>query len=181
MRICEWNLHAKPLPRTYRYIRWRRASTRSDFCFGADRFVSAASIKQEEKKISSKLQGSLWSSHLPPCISAERSPCQSTDKCCGPTLGTPTKSNFLQHTQLLRVSFKMSFRPCASGCGSFLTSDNGHDRCLTCLGCKHAETAFVDGSCPHCEHMSMATLSSTSPVRRVVKTLQLRWIGTRVT
>ncbi|KAL0163759.1 hypothetical protein M9458_039512, partial [Cirrhinus mrigala] len=34
----------------------------------------------------------------------------------------------------------------------------GHDRCLTCLGRAHAEAAFVDGSCAHCERMSMATL-----------------------
>ncbi|KAL1270895.1 hypothetical protein QQF64_029911 [Cirrhinus molitorella] len=30
MRVDEWNLHAAPLPRTYGYIRWRRASTHSD-------------------------------------------------------------------------------------------------------------------------------------------------------
>ncbi|KAL0159520.1 hypothetical protein M9458_043245, partial [Cirrhinus mrigala] len=40
----------------------------------------------------------------------------------------------------------------------FLTSIDGHDRCLTCLGRAHAEAAFVDGSCAHCERMSMATL-----------------------
>ncbi|KAL0173210.1 hypothetical protein M9458_033521, partial [Cirrhinus mrigala] len=42
----------------------------------------------------------------------------------------------------------------------FLTSNDGHDRCLTCLGRKRAEAAFVDGSCVHCERMPMATLSS---------------------
>ncbi|KAL0195456.1 hypothetical protein M9458_009028, partial [Cirrhinus mrigala] len=40
----------------------------------------------------------------------------------------------------------------------FLTSSDGHDRCLTCLGRKHAEAAFVDGSCVYCECMPMATL-----------------------
>ncbi|KAL0150897.1 hypothetical protein M9458_053816, partial [Cirrhinus mrigala] len=54
----------------------------------------------------------------------------------------------------------MAFRPCVSGCGSFLTSVDGHDRCLTCLGREHAKAAFVDGSCAHCERMSMATLRS---------------------
>ncbi|KAI2650626.1 Transposon Ty3-G Gag-Pol polyprotein [Labeo rohita] len=54
----------------------------------------------------------------------------------------------------------MSFRPCVSGCGSFLTSTDGHDRCLSCLGLEHAEAAFVDGSCVHCERMSMAALRS---------------------
>ncbi|KAI2665879.1 Transposon Ty3-G Gag-Pol polyprotein [Labeo rohita] len=54
----------------------------------------------------------------------------------------------------------MAFRPCVTGCGSFLTSVDGHERCLTCLGREHAEAAFVDGSCAHCERMSMATLRS---------------------
>ncbi|KAL0199320.1 hypothetical protein M9458_007860, partial [Cirrhinus mrigala] len=40
----------------------------------------------------------------------------------------------------------MSLRPCASGCGSFLASLDGHDRCLTCLGREHAEAAFTDGT-----------------------------------
>ncbi len=57
------------------------------------------------------------------------------------------------------MSFEVSFRLCASGCGRLLTSDDWHDFCLTCLGHKHAETAFVDWSCPHCEHMSMAMMS----------------------
>ncbi|KAI2650070.1 30S ribosomal protein S3 [Labeo rohita] len=54
----------------------------------------------------------------------------------------------------------MSLRPCASGCGSFLASLDGHDRCLTCLGREHAEAAFTDGTCVHCERMSMAALKS---------------------
>ncbi|KAI2646097.1 Argininosuccinate synthase [Labeo rohita] len=54
----------------------------------------------------------------------------------------------------------MSLRPCASGCGSFLASLDGHDRCLTCLGREHAEAAFTDGTRVHCERMSMAALKS---------------------
>ncbi|KAL0150355.1 hypothetical protein M9458_054357, partial [Cirrhinus mrigala] len=54
----------------------------------------------------------------------------------------------------------MSLRPCASGCGSFLASLDGHDHCLTCLGREHAEAAFTDGSCVHCERMTMAALKS---------------------
>ncbi|KAI2651906.1 ORF V: Enzymatic polyprotein [Labeo rohita] len=54
----------------------------------------------------------------------------------------------------------MSLRPCASGCGSFLASLDGHDRCLTCLGRVHAEAAFTDGTCVHCERLSMAALKS---------------------
>ncbi len=33
-----------------------------------------------------------------------------------------------------RVFFKMPFRPCPSGCGRFLSADDGHNRCLQCLG-----------------------------------------------
>ncbi len=33
-----------------------------------------------------------------------------------------------------RVFFKMPFCPCPSGCGRFLSADDGHDRCLQCLG-----------------------------------------------
>ncbi len=45
------------------------------------------------------------------------------------------------------VFFKMPFRPCPSGCGHCLSADDGHDRCLQCLGFQHAEDAFVDDSC----------------------------------
>ncbi len=38
-----------------------------------------------------------------------------------------------------RVFFKMPFRPYPSGCGRFLSADDGHDRCLQCLGFQHAE------------------------------------------
>ncbi len=41
----------------------------------------------------------------------------------------------------------MPFHPCPSGCGRFLSADDGHDRCLQCLGFQHAEDAFVDDSC----------------------------------
>ncbi|KAL0195046.1 hypothetical protein M9458_008618, partial [Cirrhinus mrigala] len=48
----------------------------------------------------------------------------------------------------------------------FLTPSDGHDRCLTCLGREHSEMAFVDGSCPHCERMSMAALRLPSAPSR---------------
>ncbi len=54
----------------------------------------------------------------------------------------------------------MPFRPCPSGCGRFLSADDGHDRCLQCLGCRHAEAAFVDDSCVCCGCMSMISLRS---------------------
>ncbi len=54
----------------------------------------------------------------------------------------------------------MPFRPCPSGCGRFLSADDGHNRCLQCLGFQHAEGAFVDDSCVCCGHMSMISLRS---------------------
>ncbi len=54
----------------------------------------------------------------------------------------------------------MPFRPCPSGCGRFLSADEGHDRCLQCLGRRHAEAAFVDDSCVCCGRMSMISLRS---------------------
>ncbi len=59
-----------------------------------------------------------------------------------------------------RVFFKMPFRPCPSGCGRFLSADDGHDRCLQCLGRRQAEAAFVDDSCVCCGRMSMISLRS---------------------
>ncbi len=59
-----------------------------------------------------------------------------------------------------RVFFKMPFRPCPSSCGRFLSADDGHDRCLQCLGFQHAEDAFVDDSCACCGRMSMISLRS---------------------
>ncbi len=59
-----------------------------------------------------------------------------------------------------RVFFKMPFRPCPSGCGRFLSADDGHDRCLQYLGRRHAEAAFVDDSCVCCGRMSMISLRS---------------------
>ncbi len=54
----------------------------------------------------------------------------------------------------------MPFRPCPSGCGRFLSADDVHDRCLQCLGRRHAEAAFVDDSCVCCGRMSMISLRS---------------------
>ncbi len=59
-----------------------------------------------------------------------------------------------------RVFFKIPFRPCPSGCGRFLSADDGHKRCLQCLGLRHADAAFVDDSCVCCWRMSMISLRS---------------------
>ncbi|KAI2666758.1 Transposon Ty3-G Gag-Pol polyprotein [Labeo rohita] len=68
----------------------------------------------------------------------------------------------------------MSLRPCASACGSFLASLDGHDHCLTCLGREHAEAAFTDGSCVHCECMTMAALKSRRSFMRRLPLLPSR-------
>ncbi len=54
----------------------------------------------------------------------------------------------------------MLFCPCPSGCGRFLSADDGHNSCLQCLGIQHAEDAFVDDSCAFCLRMSMISLRS---------------------
>ncbi len=58
------------------------------------------------------------------------------------------------------VFLKMASRSCVSGCGRFLTSSDGHDRCPSCLGFRHAEAALVDESCSHCGNMTIAMLRS---------------------
>ncbi len=76
-------------------------------------------------------------------------------------LGTSTKrANSKKQITDDRVFFKMPFRLCPSGCGHFLSVDDGHDRCLQCLGIQHAEDAFVDDSCACCGCMSMISLRS---------------------
>ena len=51
-------------------------------------------------------------------------------------------------------------RPCSSGCGRFLSSSDGHDRCFVCLGLRHAKAALVDESCSFCGNMTISTLRS---------------------
>ncbi len=55
----------------------------------------------------------------------------------GAISGVPLVSNSPGH-----FNWEMPFRPCPSGCGRFLSADDGHDRCLQCLGFQHAEDAF---------------------------------------
>ncbi len=43
-------------------------------------------------------------------------------------------------------------------CGRNLVPGDGHDCCLSCLGIKHTEVAFVDESCSHCGGMTVAEL-----------------------
>ncbi len=59
-----------------------------------------------------------------------------------------------------RIFFKMPFHPCPSGCGHFLSADDGHDHCLQCLGFQQAEDVLVDDSCACCGRMSMTLLRS---------------------
>ncbi len=41
----------------------------------------------------------------------------------------------------------MASRLCVFGCGRFLASSDGHERCVSCLGYQHADAALVDESC----------------------------------
>ncbi len=59
----------------------------------------------------------------------------------------------------------MSYHPCVSGCGCFLAPQDGHDRCLTCLGIQHAKEAFVDGSCSSCGDMTISELRNRRNVK----------------
>ncbi len=54
----------------------------------------------------------------------------------------------------------MASRSCVSGCGRFLASSDGHDRCVSCLGFQQAEAALVDDSCSLCGNMTIAMLRS---------------------
>ncbi len=58
------------------------------------------------------------------------------------------------------VFLKMASRSCVSGCGRFLASSDGHNRCVSCLGFQHAEAALVDDSCSLCGNMTIAMLRS---------------------
>ncbi len=71
-----------------------------------------------------------------------------------------TKEQSKRAPRVTGVFLKMASRSCVSGCGRFLTSSDGHDRCPSCLGFKHAEAALVDESCSHCGNMTMAMLRS---------------------
>lgn len=52
----------------------------------------------------------------------------------------------------------MSYHLCVSGCDRCLVPQDGHVRCLTCLGIKHTEEAFVDGACSLCGDMTILEL-----------------------
>ncbi|KAL0161559.1 hypothetical protein M9458_045284, partial [Cirrhinus mrigala] len=58
------------------------------------------------------------------------------------------------------VCFTMPFRPCPTGCGFYLYPNDRHDRCVQCLGRKHAEAAFAEGGCQNCDDMPLGTLRS---------------------
>ncbi len=77
-------------------------------------------------------------------------------------LGTSTeRANSKRANHGRSQSFsRCRFVLCPSGCGRFLSADDGHDRCLQCLGRRHAEAAFVDDSCICCGRMSMISLRS---------------------
>ncbi len=83
-----------------------------------------------------------------------------------PPLGASAllKENFKEQSKraprATDVFLKMASRSCVSGCGRFLASSDGHDRCPSCLGFQEAEAALVDESCSQCVNMTMAMLRS---------------------
>ncbi|KAL0151374.1 hypothetical protein M9458_053368, partial [Cirrhinus mrigala] len=52
----------------------------------------------------------------------------------------------------------MPFRPCPSGCGFYLSTNDRHNRCVQCLGRGHTDAAFAEGGCQACEDMPLSTL-----------------------
>ncbi len=57
-------------------------------------------------------------------------------------------------------------QPCVSECGRCLALGDGPDRCLTCLGSKHAEVVFVDESSSHCGCSSRSCGQAPLPRQR---------------
>ncbi len=51
------------------------------------------------------------------------------------------------------------YRQCVT-CPRFITSGDTHSLCVVCLGAKHAESAFEEAGCPHCERLPIHTLRS---------------------
>lgn len=41
------------------------------------------------------------------------------------------------------IFFKMSLRLCVSGCGDFLSLDDGHEHCVSCLGVQHVNVVLA--------------------------------------
>ncbi len=75
-------------------------------------------------------------------------------------LGTSTKRANSKRANHGRSRLFQDAVPCPSGCDRSLSVDDGHDRCLQCLGFQHAEDSFVDDSCACCGRMSMISLRS---------------------
>ncbi|XDV41219.1 hypothetical protein PO909_010117, partial [Leuciscus waleckii] len=88
-------------------------------------------------------------------------PCQCCSDHSPGCSGTGERFHFLKEQHgCFCVFFKMSFRPCVSGCGRSLSPSDGHDCCVTCFGVQHADAAFVDGSCSHSGNMTVSVLRS---------------------
>ncbi len=70
-------------------------------------------------------------------------------------------------TDMSKATFKSKrgesgsqYRQCVTPCPRFITSGDTHSLCVVCLGAKHAESAFEEAGCPHCERLPMHTLRS---------------------
>lgn len=51
----------------------------------------------------------------------------------------------------------MTYHP-SSGCDKFIGARDGHDRCVSCLGIKHAYVAFMEGSFSTCKNITLLDL-----------------------
>ncbi len=58
-----------------------------------------------------------------------------------------------------QIGVLMPRRYCGS-CRSPLHADDGHSKCVFCLGKSHADAALAGSDCSHCENISLASLRS---------------------
>ncbi len=122
MKLASGFCIPEPLP-MHTSIKGRQVHPLSRFCFGAEWMRSVL--------ISTSLSSLICSWLASRC--SQRSPSQQQFP-----WALQLKEKILKE-QITdgHVFFKMPFCPCPFGCGRFLSADDGHDRCLQCLGFQH--------------------------------------------
>ncbi|KAL0149145.1 hypothetical protein M9458_055577, partial [Cirrhinus mrigala] len=58
------------------------------------------------------------------------------------------------------ASTSKAYKKCGDPCPRYLTPDDTHDLCITCLGEEHARDVLEGAVCVHCERLSMKMLRS---------------------
>ncbi|KAI2654649.1 hypothetical protein H4Q32_011423 [Labeo rohita] len=58
------------------------------------------------------------------------------------------------------ASTSKAYKKCVDPCPRYLTPDDTHDLCVTCLGKEHAREVLQGAICVHCERLSMKNRSS---------------------